>query len=167
MATVGSGCGNYGSDGCCNRRCGSGSRGRIKEFSWNACWCVEDEWKVHPIFLHTDKMERVASNLIFGLSSSLCVWISVRASLLDFFFFSAPASVGYRRLSEPQTWLSTLQPCMVGMNEWKRYLSVYVFSYKLTGDTMSSVQTVDFKVRCDIISESTVSSRNQQINESC
>lgn len=43
MATVGSGCGNYGSDGCCNRRGGSGSSGRIKEFSWNACWCVEDE----------------------------------------------------------------------------------------------------------------------------
>ena len=56
----GSGC-----DGCCNRRGGCGSRGRMKEFSWNACWCVENEWKVHPIFLHTDKMERIASRLIF------------------------------------------------------------------------------------------------------
>ena len=107
----GSGC-----DGCCNRRGGCGSRGRMKEFSWNACWCVENEWKVYPIFLHTDKMEKIASRLIFGLSSSLCDRISVGARLLNFFFFSGPALdslQSYRRLSEPQTWISTFQPSCV------------------------------------------------------
>ena len=54
----------------------------MTEFSWNACLYVENEWKVHPIFLHTDKMERIASRLIFGLSSSLYDRISVRVRLI-------------------------------------------------------------------------------------